>query len=330
MAAGIRRWLAISLLAVVAHGTQSGRALDAWADQGPSSEAKTRKVVARVNGQPIYEDQMTPPMQARLRKLKRFGSGNPSEEVMKSLEEKVLEKLIAVELLYQASQSLEIPDIDQRIDKQMEEMRKRHASGLKQMSDEELRESVRRQIYVNEYLRVNGLSDPAIPETEIRKYYDENKQAFASRGYVHARHILRTVGENAKPEEKAEARRQIEEARRLILEGRPFAEVAKEYSQCNSAKTGGDLGLREKGYMPPEFDAVAFSIEIGKLSDVFETKFGYHILEVLERTQEGTVAPYEQVRDFIARFLQKEASPKKTSEHVRLLREKAKIEVFLP
>jgi len=329
MAAGMHRWLAILNVAVIAALTLSVRSLAAKTEDKPSGEAQARTVVARVNGQPVYEDQLTPQIQARLRRLRRFGGGNPSEEVMKSLKEKVLERLVGVELLYQASKDLKIPDIDQRIDKQMEEMRKRHASGLKEMSDEELRESTRRQIYVQEYLRVNGLAEPDVPEKEIRQYYEENKQAFASRGLFHARHILRTVAADAKPEEKEEARRKIEEARRLIMEGRPFAEVAKEYSQCNSAQTGGDLGPREKGFMPPEFEAVAFSIELGKLSDVVETKFGYHILEVLERTPEGTVASYEQVRDFIARFLQKEASPKKTSDHVQHLREKAKIEVSL-
>jgi peptidyl-prolyl cis-trans isomerase C len=329
MDAGMRRWLAISTLAVIVLLTLCVQLLAAKTEDKPSGESKARTVVARVNGQPIYEDQMTPQIQARLRRLRRLGGGNPSDEVMKSLKEKVLERLIAVELLYQASKNLQIPDIDQRIDKQMQEMRKRHASGLKEMSDEELRESIRRQIYVQEYLQVNGLTEPEVPEKEIREYYDENKQAFASMGSYRARHILRTVAADATPEEKEEARRQIEEARRLILEGRPFAEVAREYSQCNSAQAGGDLGTREKGFMPPEFEAVAFSIEPGKLSDVVETKFGYHILEVLERTPEGTVPPYEQVRDFIARFLQKEASPKKTSDHVQHLREKAKIEVFL-
>jgi len=319
----------ITLLTVVAHLTQVPQALPALAVDEPSSETKTRTVVARVNGQPIYEDQLTLQIQARLRSVRKLGGGNPSEEAMKNLKENALERLIAAELLYQASRSLEIPDLDKRIDKTMDAMRKRHTSGLKGMSDEEVREFIRRRVYTQEYLRVNGLTEPEIPEKEIREYYEENKQAFASPGSVHVRHILRTVAADAKPEEKEEARRQIEEARRLILEGRPFAEVAKEYSQCNSAQSGGDLGPREKGYMPPEFEAVAFSVEIGKLSEVVETKFGYHILEVIERTPEGTVAPYEQVRDFIARFLQKQSAPKKTSDHVRRLREAAEIEVFL-
>jgi len=330
MAAGVRRWFPITLLAVVTYGTQFARALPASAEDRPTSELKTRTVVARVNGQAIYQDELSLQVQKELRKFRKFETQEPPADLVKRLSEKALERLIAVELLYQASRTFEIPDIDQRIDKKAEAMRKGHASGQKETSDPAFRESVRRQIYVHEYLQVKGLADPEIPEQEIRDYYEENKQAFASRGYVHARHILRTVAADAKPEEREEARHQIEEARRLVLEGRPFAEVAKKYSQCNSAQTGGDLGPREKGYMPPEFDAVAFSIEKGKLSDVVETKFGYHILEVLERTPEGTVSPYEQVRDLIARFLKKQAAPKKTSEHVRHLREKAKIEVFLP
>ncbi|UCF78701.1 MAG: peptidylprolyl isomerase [Candidatus Eiseniibacteriota bacterium] len=330
MTSGKGSWLAMSLVAAIATVTQPAQPLAVSTEQKTATEAKAKEktVIAKVNGQAIYEDQLTPQVKADLRKFKKFGARKPSAELMKRLREKALDRLIAVELLYQASQDLQIPDIDQKIEKKMEEMRHRHASGLKNMSEQEIRESVRRQIYVHEYLLKNGLSEPEIPEAEIREFYEENKQGFASRGYVHARHILRTVAPDATPEEKEEARRKIEEARRLILEGKPFAEVAKEYSQCNSAQTGGDLGPREKGYMPPEFDAVAFSIDIGKTSDVIETKFGYHIIQVLERTPEGTISSYDQVRDFIARFLQKEASQKKTSEHVRHLRESAKIEAF--
>jgi len=328
-ASATTRWLVVPIVVLITATSLLAQALPPSAEIPISPEARDRTVVAKVNGQPLYEDQLTPQVQADLRKFKKFGARKPSEELMKRLKEKALQRLIAAELLYQASKDLQIPDIDQRVEKSVREMRKRHASGLTSMSDEEVRESAKRQIYIEEYLLKNGLADPDIPEAEIRDYYEENKQGFASRGSFRARHILRTVASDAKPEEKEEARRKIEEARRLILEGRPFAEVAKEYSQCNTAQSGGDLGPREKGYMPPEFDAVAFSIELGKTSDIVETRFGYHIIEVLERTPEGTVPSYEEMRDFLAKFLKKQASPKKVDEHVRKLRETAKIEVFL-
>ena len=329
MKAGMRRWYLIPLLAMIAGMVFPVQDLGAATEEKPSGEVQAGTVVARVNGQPIYQERLAPQVQAELRRFKKFNTQKPPEDLIKTLSEKALQRVIAVELLYQASKNLDIPDIDERISKKMEEMRHRHASGLKDMSDEEIRESIRRQIYVQEYLLVNGLAEPAVPEEEIREYYEKNKQAFASKGSYRARHILRTVPADATPEEKAEARRQIEEARRLILEGRPFAEVASEYSQCNTASAGGDLGPREKGYMPPEFEAVAFSIEPGKLSDVVETKFGYHILEVLERTPEGSVPSYEDTREFITKFLQREHSRKKMDDRIRQLREKATIEVFL-
>ena len=329
MKSGKSRWLAVPLVALIAAVTQTAQPLAALTGPETITEAKHNPVVARVNGQPIFEDQLTPQVQADLQKFKKFGARKPSEELMKRLQEKALDRLIAMELLYQASKNLQIPDVDQKIEKQMGEMRNRHASGLKTMTEQEVRESIRRQIYVHEYLTKNDLTDPEIPESDIREYYEEIKQSLASKGSIRTRHILRTVAADAEPEEKKEAYRKAVKARRLILEGKPFAEVAKEYSQCNTASAGGELGPREKGYMPPEFDAVAFSIEIGKTSDIVETRFGYHIIEVLERTPEGTVPSYEEVRDFLAKFLKNQSAPEKTNEHVRHLKEVAEIEVFL-
>lgn len=331
MTAGMRRrWLAIPLVAMIATVIYPLQAVKANNEKaGTASGASARTVVARVNGQPIYQDRLQPQVQAELHKFRKFATQKPPADLLKRLNEKALQRVIAMELLYQASRSLDIPDIDQRINEKMEEMKHRHASGLKEMGDAEIRESIRRQIYVREYLVTNDLATPKIPEEEVRAYYEKNKQSFASSGSYRARHILRTVSPDAKPEEREEARRQIEEARRQIVDGRPFAEVAKEYSQCNTASAGGDLGPREKGFMPPEFEKVAFSIEIGKLSDVIETKFGYHILEVMERTPPGTVPSYEDTREFITKFLQKERSREKIEHHVQQLEKKAKIEVYL-
>lgn len=84
---------------------------------------------------------------------------------------------------------------------------------------------------------------------------------------VSARHIL--VDEKAKAEELLEK----------IEEGADFAEIAKKHSKCPSSKQGGDLGSFKQGKMVEPFDEAAFSLEIGELSDVVKTKFGYHIIK---------------------------------------------------
>ena len=136
------------------------------------------------------------------------------------------------------------------------------------------------------------------------------------------------VDENAELKEKKKARKKAEKIRKEILGGKDFAEMAKKYSDCNSASGGGGLGYKQKGYMPEEFDKVAFALKKVEVSSVVETKFGFHLIKVSEKTPEG-IAPYHEVKDFIKKFLQEDESKKKLAEHLAKLKGKAKIEIFL-
>jgi peptidyl-prolyl cis-trans isomerase C len=143
---------------------------------------------------------------------------------------------------------------------------------------------------------------------------------------------LIAVEENAGVEEKERASQKAEEIREKVLKGRNFAEMAKEHSDCNSASGGGSLGSIKKDYMPQAFDKVAFTMEKGAVSEVVKTKFGYHIIKVSDKKSAG-VTPYEEVRDFIEKFLQQQESDKKRAAHIAELKEKAKkkakIEILL-
>ena len=69
-----------------------------------------------------------------------------------------------------------------------------------------------------------------------------------------------------------------------IEAGADFAELAREHSQCPSGKEGGDLGKFTQGQMVPEFDKVVFSGELGKVHGPIRTQFGYHLVEITDRT----------------------------------------------
>ena len=71
-----------------------------------------------------------------------------------------------------------------------------------------------------------------------------------------------------------------------IEDGEDFVEIAKEHSKCPSGSSGGDLGEFEQGQMVPEFDAVVFSEEIGKVHGPVKTNFGYHLIEITERSED--------------------------------------------
>lgn len=66
--------------------------------------------------------------------------------------------------------------------------------------------------------------------------------------------------------------------------GESFADLAREHSQCPSGKQGGDLGEFTRGQMVKEFDDVVFSAEVGKVHGPVETQFGYHLIEITQRT----------------------------------------------
>ncbi|MEM0951870.1 MAG: peptidylprolyl isomerase [Cyanobacteria bacterium P01_H01_bin.74] len=85
---------------------------------------------------------------------------------------------------------------------------------------------------------------------------------------VRASHLLVSTEKEAK------------DCRQEILDGASFASVAKRVSQCPSGSSGGDLGFFTRGRMVPEFDAVAFSLPQGELSEPIKTQFGWHLLTV--------------------------------------------------
>src|SRR3972149_5470536 len=77
--------------------------------------------------------------------------------------------------------------------------------------------------------------------------------------------------------------------------GADFAEMARKYSTCPSAENGGDIGFfQRKGSIVEEFAIVAFSMEVGEISEPVETQFGYHIIKVTDK-EEGKDISYEDV-----------------------------------
>ena len=69
-----------------------------------------------------------------------------------------------------------------------------------------------------------------------------------------------------------------------IESGSDFAELAKQHSKCPSGAQGGELGEFSPGQMVPEFDTVVFSAEVGKTHGPVQTQFGYHLIEITNRT----------------------------------------------
>ncbi len=76
-----------------------------------------------------------------------------------------------------------------------------------------------------------------------------------------------------------------EEIKQQIEKGADFAELAKQHSDCPSGQQGGDLGEFSPGQMVKEFDEVVFSEEVGKVHGPVQTQFGFHLIEITDRSE---------------------------------------------
>ena len=138
-----------------------------------------------------------------------------------------------------------------------------------------------------------------IGEEEIYQYYQANLSSrFTLSDQRRAAHILLKVPADA----SAESESAIEERAREILErvraGEEFSELARSYSEDPSASNGGDLGYFGADRMVPPFSEATLALEIGEISDLVRTRFGFHIIKLLD-IQSQRVQSLEEVRDQI-------------------------------
>lgn len=117
----------------------------------------------------------------------------------------------------------------------------------------------------------------------------------------------------------AQAKSKAEEVMGKIKSGGDFGELAKQYSQDSSASAGGDLGSFGKGQMVPEFESAAFALQPGQVSDLVKTKFGYHIIKVIEKKDDTVHAAHILIKtiDF-DQYLKDETAKAKTSVYLKV------------
>ncbi len=307
--------------------------------EGQENKADAGKIVAKVNGVPIYEKELNESLALRFNKRKKFGfNSNTSPEVDYAIKMQVLDELIDSAVLSQAALSeKDLPDVEDQVNQKILSLastfgsKENYAEFLKtkNTSLEKKKEYFRNSFLVQAYFDKKGLTNPEIPEEEIKALYEEQKKSFRIPERVKYSQIFIKAGEDASPEEKKRARALAEQAKKMLEDGKSFPEVAKELAEQSDLEiTGGDRGYVNKGVLPVKVEEVAFSIMPWKISDVIQSEFGYHVLAISDK-KPAEYSPYEKVRDFLLRYLQTEAVRKNVTRHTKELRKKARIEIFL-
>jgi peptidyl-prolyl cis-trans isomerase D len=135
-----------------------------------------------------------------------------------------------------------------------------------------------------------------IPPADVERAYNEGIAQYSTPEQVRASHILlKTDGKNDDAV-KAKAEDVLKQAK---APGADFAALAKKYSEDEgTAANGGDLNFFGRGRMVPEFDAAAFAMEPGQISDLVKTQYGYHIIKLIEK-KPATTKPLDEVKQQI-------------------------------
>lgn len=169
-----------------------------------------------------------------------------------------------------------------------------------------------------EYVVLNAAniaSQVSVSDADIKSYYDQNAKRYTTDEQRRASHILITAPKDAPAKERSTAKAKAD-ALLAQLRKNPgdFARLAKENSQDpGSAERGGDLDFFGKGMMVKPFEDAAYQLKKGEISDVVESEFGYHIIQVTD-IKPGGVRSLDQVKDEIATEIRKQLAAKKYTE----------------
>lgn len=168
-----------------------------------------------------------------------------------------------------------------------------------------------------------------VSDEEIKAHYEKMKSRYEVKEKVRASHILLKVEKSATPEQVNEVLKKAQDLTARARKGEDFAELAKANSEGPTAPRGGDLNFFARNRMVKEFDDKAFTMKIGEISDPVRTRFGWHVIKVTDRKDAHT-RTLDEVKDNIRRMLEGRSERQARSELLKNLREKAKVETYLP
>ena len=163
-----------------------------------------------------------------------------------------------------------------------EELERQYGKTMEQIKVE-LRDQIREQLLANEMSKkvTRGIE---ITPAEVKKFF--NKIPSDSVPYYDAGAVIAQIVREAKvsSQQKEEAKARLEDLRNRLLNGENFNELAKKYSEDPSAQAnGGEMGYVGRGAMVPEFEAMAFKMRKGEISHPFESPFGFHVMQLIDR-----------------------------------------------
>ncbi|MBD89466.1 MAG: hypothetical protein CL940_03955 [Deltaproteobacteria bacterium] len=271
---------------------------------------------------------------AELDKITSRGAKIPPERLAR-IEQNILKRLVEKELVRQAVEKAGIKVEDAEIAAAYEEYKKRFQTEeqfqnyLKhgRVTEASIRERITDKRSLEKLIESRG--NLAVDDKQGREFYAKNERFYVDKAGVRASHILIKLNEKATPEQTKAAMEKVKKVQSELEAKKEFAEVAKKYSEGPSAPKGGDLGFFGPGQMVKPFEEAAFKMKIGEVSAPVKTRFGLHIIKVVEKREERK-KPYDEVKEQIVQTLKNKRFFQERRKLLEDLRKTAKIDSKLP
>ncbi len=253
----------------------------------------------------------------------------PEGAQLDELKKNVANNLIEKELLYLESRNKDISVDDDIVEEELDQIRNSFADtgafdeAVKQMgySIDFLKKEIRTNMAIQALLDQELAAKAEVSEDEIKAFYESRPDNFTTPEQIRASHIL--IGPDSGGRDK------IEGIKASVAEGGDFEQLAKEHSDCPSGQNGGDLGYFGRGQMVDAFEKAAFALEINEVSDIVETRFGFHIIKLEERRPEKVKA-FDSVKADIETQIRRQKVSDQMQPYMDSLQEKYPVEILLP
>ncbi len=223
---------------------------------------------------------------------------NKNPSVLKKLQVHALENLINRQILLEMAKldSIEVKDkdVNEALDRQVENIISQ--AGSVEIAEEYLGQSLRsyrrdywvdiRDLLITEQYQFSLINQININRDGVVRFYEEYRDSL---GFLPTLYRINHIQLSIKPSNKSlsDALSKINDIRNRIISGESFHSLAAAHSEDpGNSSRGGDLGYVERGALVSEFEAIAFTQEIGLVSNPVLTEFGYHIIETLDRKGE--------------------------------------------
>lgn len=311
--------------------------------QTTSAGAGTDPVVAKGTGFEIKRSQVEEAFDTTKAQAMAAKSQVPDDATLKPL---VLDHLISNQLLLTQATDADKKNAQDKVEKTIADARKRF--GTEELFNAQLKamgktlDQVKKELTENfvcqEVITRSLINTVIIPEAEVQKFYDENPDKFSQPEQVRAAHVLISIKDptdKAPPaqqrdlpdDKKAEKRKLAEDVLKKAKAGEDFAKLAKDYSDDPGSKDKGGEYTFGRGQMMPTFEAAAFGQDVGKISELVNTPYGYHIIKTLEKIP-ARKTPLTEVSEKIRQFLQNKEAKQQIPAFLTKLRKEANVEVL--